>query len=130
MLHLELVLHFSIDVYVPELDGSLGRPATELVLRIAQGAPFLMHGVLAISARHLFIIRPDDSARYLDQAFRLQTRAIELFHLKHHEPGREKCHLANGTLILSLRCGYLNGKVVRRASQISLRHDQKPSLHF
>lgn len=91
MLHLELVLHFSIDVYVPELDGSLGRPATELVLRIAQGAPFLMHGVLAISARHLSIIRPDDSARYLDQAFRLQTRAIELFNLTHDEPGREDC---------------------------------------
>lgn len=91
MLHLELVLHFSIDVYVPELDGSLGRPATELVLRIAQGAPFLMHGVLAISARHLSIIRPDDSARYLDQAFRLQTRAIELFNLTHDEPGRENC---------------------------------------
>ncbi|KAJ0125391.1 hypothetical protein J7T55_006737 [Diaporthe amygdali] len=91
MLHLELLLHFSFDVYVPELGGSLGRPATELVLRIAQGAPFLMHGVLAISARHLTIIRPDDSTRYLDQAFRLQTRAIELFNLTHDEPGQENC---------------------------------------
>ncbi|KAK1638695.1 hypothetical protein BDP81DRAFT_392133 [Colletotrichum phormii] len=38
MLHMELLLHFSFDVYVPEFDASLGRPATELVLKIAQEA--------------------------------------------------------------------------------------------
>ncbi|KAH9229206.1 hypothetical protein K456DRAFT_1753061 [Colletotrichum gloeosporioides 23] len=91
MLHMELLPHFSFDVYVPEFDDSLGRPATELVLKIAQEAPFLMHGVLAMSARHLSITRPEQSARYLDQAFRLQTRAIELFNATHDENSREKC---------------------------------------
>ncbi|KAF4476407.1 hypothetical protein CGGC5_v014372 [Colletotrichum fructicola Nara gc5] len=91
MLHMELLLHFSFDVYAPEFDDSLGRPATELALKIAQTAPFLMHGVLAMSARHLSITRPEQSARYLDQAFRLQTRAIELFNATHDENSRERC---------------------------------------
>ncbi|KAK0379496.1 hypothetical protein CLIM01_03141 [Colletotrichum limetticola] len=91
MLHMELLLHFSFDVYVPEFDDNLGRPATELVLDIAQEAPFLMQGVLAMSARHLSIIRPEKSALYLNQAVRLQTRAIEMFNMTHHEEGRSTC---------------------------------------
>lgn len=91
MLHMELLLHFSFDVYVPEFDDNLGRPATELVLKIAQEAPFLMQGVLAMSARHLSIIRPEKSALYLDQAVRLQTRAIERFNITHNEEGWKTC---------------------------------------
>ncbi|KAK1638696.1 hypothetical protein BDP81DRAFT_459365 [Colletotrichum phormii] len=50
-----------------------------------------MQGVLAMSARHLSIIRPERSALYLDQAVRLQTRAIKMFNMTHNEGGREKC---------------------------------------
>lgn len=90
MLHLKLLLHFSLDVYVPEIKDHIERPATELILKIAQEAPFLMHEVLAISARHLSVIHPDSREPYLSQAVELQTRAIELFNLADGETGRDK----------------------------------------
>ncbi|KAL1854040.1 hypothetical protein Daus18300_011538 [Diaporthe australafricana] len=89
MLHLKLLLHFNLDVYVPEINEEIARPATELILKIAQEAPFLMHEVLAISARHLSVIHPDSRQLYLSQAVELQTRAIELFNLSHSDTGRD-----------------------------------------
>ncbi|KAH8765346.1 hypothetical protein F5883DRAFT_556766 [Diaporthe sp. PMI_573] len=91
MLHLKLLLHFSLGVYVPEIDDGIARPATELILKIAQEAPFLMHEVLAISAQHISVTQPDSGEVYLSQAVELQTRAIELFNLAHSETGRDKC---------------------------------------
>ncbi|KAM5357265.1 hypothetical protein ACJZ2D_016442 [Fusarium nematophilum] len=77
MHHMELLVHFSLAIYVPELDED--ESATRGVLQAALNAPYLMHQVLAISARHLSTIRPDRSEWYSRQAVELQTKAIALF---------------------------------------------------
>ncbi|RTE84933.1 hypothetical protein BHE90_000512 [Fusarium euwallaceae] len=77
MHHLELLVHFSFAIYVPELEED--HDATRLVLEAALDAEYLMLEVLALSARHLSTIRPDKAAWYIDLAFELQTKAIQLF---------------------------------------------------
>ncbi|KAJ3544146.1 hypothetical protein NM208_g1833 [Fusarium decemcellulare] len=77
MHHMELLVHFSLSIYLPELDGD--ESLTKLVLQAALNAPYLMHEILALSARHLSAIRPDRSEWYLQQAVELQTKAIALF---------------------------------------------------
>ncbi|KAJ4200019.1 hypothetical protein NW759_015969 [Fusarium solani] len=77
MHQLELLVHFSFAIYVPELEED--HDATKLVLEAALNAEYLMLEVLALSARHLSAIRPDKAAWYLDLAFELQTKAIRLF---------------------------------------------------
>ncbi|KAH7134273.1 hypothetical protein EDB81DRAFT_803542 [Dactylonectria macrodidyma] len=81
MFHMELLLHFSFAIYVPELDEDSS--ATSLILKTALTAPYLMHEVLALSARHLATIRPDNSGWYLHQAVDLQTKALTLFNNSH-----------------------------------------------
>jgi hypothetical protein len=89
MAHMELLVHFSFDIYVPEFDQHVKEPATKLVLQTALKAPFLMHEILAISACHLSITRPNEAARYRSQAVQLQTKAIELFNVSSREADRD-----------------------------------------
>ncbi|KAI0168060.1 putative Zn(II)2Cys6 transcription factor [Pestalotiopsis sp. NC0098] len=89
MAHMELIVHFSFDIFVPEFDQAVKEPATKLMLQTALKAPFLMHEILAISACHLSITRPDDSARYRSQAVQLQTKAIELFNVSTRQADRD-----------------------------------------
>ncbi len=53
-----------------------------IVMKYALGEPFLMHQVLALSARHLSVIRPQNPAFYITQAIQLQTHALALFNAK------------------------------------------------
>ncbi|ETS74392.1 hypothetical protein PFICI_14258 [Pestalotiopsis fici W106-1] len=89
MAHLELIVHFSFDIYVPEFDQHIKEPATKLVLQTALKAPFLMHEILAISACHLSVTRPSDAAIYRSQAVQLQTKAIELFNMSTRDADRD-----------------------------------------
>jgi len=77
MLHMELLLHFSVAIYIPDLgeDDS----TTRLILKTALTAPYLMHEVLALSALHLSTVRPDMSDWYHHQSVDLQTTAVTLF---------------------------------------------------
>ncbi|GJC98192.1 C6 finger domain-containing protein [Colletotrichum higginsianum] len=92
MLHMKLLVHFSLELVVPELDEGMCARNTELTLKTGVDAPFVMHEVLAFSARHMAALaeaREDDgtvaatttttAAEYLHHAAQLQTRAIALF---------------------------------------------------
>jgi hypothetical protein len=55
----------------------------QLYIDRAMTTPYLMHQVLAMSALHLSIIRPERSKFYHDHATGLQARAIALFNAAH-----------------------------------------------
>ncbi|KAK3333778.1 hypothetical protein B0T19DRAFT_459222 [Cercophora scortea] len=77
MVHMELLYHYLTDTfasYTPMADL-----VKEVTMRIALQEPYLMHQVLALSACHLSILRPDHEAFYHNQAIQLQTRALTLF---------------------------------------------------
>ncbi|KAJ4266082.1 hypothetical protein NW762_004056 [Fusarium torreyae] len=78
MLHLELLHHFTVDTYVPEMDHELF-DSIELVIKTGLHAPYLMVQALALSARRLSTLRHSRKHNYLDQAMKLQTHAISLF---------------------------------------------------
>ncbi len=77
--HMELLVHYSLSASVPGISDALDASGTKLVLRAALTAPYLLHEVLAISARNLAVLNPARSSFYLHQAVQLQTKAIELF---------------------------------------------------
>lgn len=90
MLHMDSLIDSSFNVYVPDFDDSLGRPATELFLKIAQEAVTdAWHSGHVYM--HLCIARPVQSSRYLDQVSRLQTRVVKLFNVTHKEDSPENC---------------------------------------
>ncbi|RFN47862.1 c6 finger domain-containing protein [Fusarium flagelliforme] len=78
MLHLELLHHFTIDTYVPEMGQELFH-STELVIRTGFHAPYLMVQALALSARRLSTSCHSMKQTYLDHAMKLQTHAVSLF---------------------------------------------------
>jgi len=57
--HMELLVHFSISLPIPEFDESLRISSTTLVLDAELSAPYLLYESLAISARHLATVRPE-----------------------------------------------------------------------
>ncbi|KAH8662576.1 hypothetical protein BX600DRAFT_382673 [Xylariales sp. PMI_506] len=77
--HMELMVHFSTAVVVPELDESILDGATDLLLKTSLEAPYLLHEFLSFSARHLSIVKPEKADFYLHQAVQLQTRSISMF---------------------------------------------------
>ncbi|KAJ4152876.1 hypothetical protein LMH87_009396 [Akanthomyces muscarius] len=77
--HMRLILHFSLSTAVPEIPDHLAKGGTELVLRLALETPYLLHQVLAVSARHLAHLHPDDFQFFYSQAIKFQTKAIEGF---------------------------------------------------
>lgn len=89
--HMELLIHYSLVVSVPELDDDLDASATKLVLKTTLDAPWLLHEVLAISARHLAVLNPRKSAFYLTQAVQLQTKAIEMFNSARLQINESNC---------------------------------------
>lgn len=77
MIHMGLLNHFLTD-------GAMVYPlavarARNIVMEQALREPYLMHQILAISARHLSIIRPHSETFYHTQAMQLQTHALTLF---------------------------------------------------
>ncbi|PMB73887.1 Sterol uptake control protein 2 [Beauveria bassiana] len=77
--HMRLILHFSLPTAVPEIPDHLAKGGTELVLRVALETPYLLHQILALSARHLAHAHPSEFQFYYGQALNLQTKAIEGF---------------------------------------------------
>jgi len=77
--HIEFILHFNFAIAVPELDSDFSSVATAMVNRLSLQFPWLLHAVLAISSRHLAVLRPRASSLYLAEAFQLQNEAINLF---------------------------------------------------
>ncbi|KAH8891824.1 hypothetical protein GQ53DRAFT_137871 [Thozetella sp. PMI_491] len=91
MVHMELLLNFSIDHHVPDLVGTMKEEGTAILLKAAMEAPYLMHELLAISASHLATTNPAKSDFYHRQAVHLQTRAVSLFNETKLEVNEQNC---------------------------------------
>ncbi|KAK0617327.1 hypothetical protein B0T14DRAFT_435023 [Immersiella caudata] len=77
MVHAELLHHFLTDAdMVYSLAVSMAR---DIVVAQALREPYLMHQILALSARHLSVVRPHLASFYHNQAIQLQTQALTLF---------------------------------------------------
>ncbi len=79
--HMELLIHLTTDKGMFNLGVSVGAYPSNIffALKIGLESPFLLHEMLAFSARHLAFVHPERSAFYLHQAVALQTRAVSLF---------------------------------------------------
>ncbi|KAF5628813.1 sterol regulatory element-binding ECM22 [Fusarium sp. NRRL 52700] len=93
MEHMELFIHgitnkdlFSLGDKVEHSQETLG-----ICLKESVKAPYLLHQVLAFSARHLATIHPERSAGYLDKAVKLQTRAVSLFNSTKRQVDSSNC---------------------------------------
>ncbi|EXL40719.1 hypothetical protein FOCG_16869 [Fusarium oxysporum f. sp. radicis-lycopersici 26381] len=93
MEHMELFIHgitnkdlFSLGDRVEHSQKTL-----DICLKESVKAPYLLHQVLAFSARHLAAIHPERPTRYLDQAVKLQTRAVSLFNSTKREVDSSNC---------------------------------------
>jgi hypothetical protein len=80
LMHLEL-LHHAQEGLVPGLilEELQATVMTDTVFSNAFQSPFLMDQILALSATHLSVLRPDMRATYLSEATQLQTRGLTLF---------------------------------------------------
>lgn len=82
MLHLELLLHAKTALFSASCFGgssNLHKIHYELIIDYASQTPYLMHQVLAISALHLSIIIPSQTAHYRAHATSLQSVALSMF---------------------------------------------------
>ncbi|KAF1847603.1 uncharacterized protein K460DRAFT_277402 [Cucurbitaria berberidis CBS 394.84] len=79
--HMELLAHVTIDKDIFNLGVDVGDyyAGLALGLRTSLKCPYLMHQILAYSARHLAYLHPGRSEFYLRQATTLKTRAVSLF---------------------------------------------------
>ncbi|KAL0942982.1 uncharacterized protein CTRU02_200868 [Colletotrichum truncatum] len=79
MYHMKLLVHFSLDLAIPELEHNLLEQSTRLVLKTGAEVPYLLHEILSLSSRHLSLIEVEKNSEYLNLAVQLQTQAISLF---------------------------------------------------
>ncbi|EKJ72912.1 hypothetical protein FPSE_06958 [Fusarium pseudograminearum CS3096] len=93
MEHMELFVHlvttrdlFSLGDNVDDYQSTF-----EICLKESVKAPYLLHQMLAFSARHLAAIHPDRTSHYLEQAVSLQTRAVSLFNETSREVDSSNC---------------------------------------
>jgi hypothetical protein len=91
--HMELLIHLTLDKEMFNLGVSIGSYTSRLSLALKTGleSPYLLHQLLAFSARHLAFLHPEYSASYLHQAVTLQTRAISLFNAAWTEVDQSNC---------------------------------------
>ncbi|KAI0096363.1 hypothetical protein GGR51DRAFT_543484 [Nemania sp. FL0031] len=94
MNHMEFLLHYRFSVAVPELDSEFDSIATTYMNKLALEFPWLLHVMLAISARHLAVLRPDNSRIYLSEAFQLQNQAIKIFNSEQMSIDEKNCSSA------------------------------------
>ena len=90
---MELLVHIYSDVDLFGLGqvDNAGTSGLTIALQTGLAYPYLLHQLLAFSARHLAYLHPDRSASYLHQAVTLQTRAISLFNTSWTEITRSNC---------------------------------------
>ncbi|KAF5690190.1 sterol regulatory element-binding ECM22 [Fusarium denticulatum] len=93
MKHMELFIHgiTNKDLFSLGDKAEHSRETLDVCLKESVKAPYLLHQVLAFSARHLAAIHPERSASYLDEAVKLQTRAVSLFNSTKREVDSSNC---------------------------------------
>jgi hypothetical protein len=76
MVHMQLLHHFMThgSVY-PLMEGCM----RDIVMNVALREQYVMHSVLALSAHHISVIRPNQQSFYHNLAMQLQTRALSTF---------------------------------------------------
>ncbi|KAJ4289139.1 hypothetical protein N0V90_011481 [Kalmusia sp. IMI 367209] len=88
--HIELLLHVTTSQDLFSLGGNREKHVSYLTLdralHIGLQNPYLLHQLLAFSARHLATVYPLKSALYMRQAITLQTRAVSLFNTSSYVP--------------------------------------------
>ncbi|KAI1291417.1 hypothetical protein F5Y03DRAFT_33623 [Xylaria venustula] len=94
MNHMEFLLHYKLSIAIPELDDQVDTMATAIANKIGLEFPWLLHAMLAISARHLAVVKPEKSSLYLSEAFQLQTQAINLFNSEQFIINESNCSAA------------------------------------
>ncbi|KAI1352465.1 hypothetical protein F5Y01DRAFT_95488 [Xylaria sp. FL0043] len=93
IVHLELFNHFIQSSFLfIERDIAFTDRLKKIALASAFSNPYLMHGILALSARHMSIqASPDRAHDYLDQSTKLQTWAVTNFNPAPLEPDPDTC---------------------------------------
>ncbi|CAG1979524.1 unnamed protein product [Fusarium graminearum] len=93
MEHMELFVHlvttrdlFSLGDNVDDYQSTF-----DICLKESVKAHYLLHQMLAFSARHLASVHPDRASHYLEQAVSLQTRAVSLFNETRREVDSSNC---------------------------------------
>ncbi|KAF4980325.1 hypothetical protein FZEAL_3642 [Fusarium zealandicum] len=91
--HMELLIHATLDKDLFNLGDRIADYPSGLAfaLKVGLEAPYVMHQLLAFSARHLAHLHPERSAHYLHQAVTLQTQAVSLFNAAQPEVDRSNC---------------------------------------
>ncbi|TGJ78182.1 hypothetical protein E0Z10_g10582 [Xylaria hypoxylon] len=91
---MEYLLHYKFSVAIPELDNEFDSAATTIVTKLAVKFPWLLHAILAISSRHLTVLKPENSSLYLSEAFHLQSQAINIFNSERLHIDETNCSAA------------------------------------
>lgn len=91
--HAELLLHLMVDTSLFSLAiGNSNFPRRVSVgVELGLEAPYLLHQLLAYSARHLAYLRPAKARKYQQLAFELQTRAVTVYNEREKEITQENC---------------------------------------
>lgn len=91
--HMELLIHVTLDKNLFSLGyhdaNFLANITTSF--KIGLEAPYVLHELLAFSARHLALLHPEQAESYLHQAVTLQTRAISLFNASWNGVDESNC---------------------------------------
>ncbi|OBT66513.1 hypothetical protein VE03_03610 [Pseudogymnoascus sp. 23342-1-I1] len=91
--HMELLMHLLLEKEMFSLGIKVGDYLSNIsiALKLALKSPYLLHQLLAFSARHLAFLHPERSASYLHQAVTLQTHAVSLFNAAWTEVSQSNC---------------------------------------
>ena len=91
--HMELLIHLTFDKEIFDLGGGVDAypQGLSLALKRSLQSPYLLHQLLAFSARHLAFLHSKRRAFYLRQAVTLQTRAVSLFNAAWTNVSQSNC---------------------------------------
>lgn len=91
--HVELLIHAISDKELFNLGDRIGDYSSNIspILERCLNSPYLLHQLLAFSARHLAFLHPERAPSYLHQAVTLQTRAVSLFNAAWTEVDQSNC---------------------------------------
>ena len=90
---MELFVHLITDRNLFSLGDTVKdyKATLDICIKKSVQAPYLLHQMLAFSARHLAVLHPDHETHYLEQAMSLQTRAVSLFNATRREVDSSNC---------------------------------------
>ena len=77
--YMELLIRFEFAEHAPDLNVELHPFASKLLFKCALDAPYLMHEILAVSARRLAVLEPGRADHFRRNAIHLQTKAVSIY---------------------------------------------------